>query len=822
MRRARLLLALLVAVLGGAFLAPVARSLGDPGTRPVTTSSPSRPGAAQLAAAVEAAEPAATLRAIATFGGRTPTGPQVAALRDLGLAVQPLERLPLALLSGTAAQLQAVLDRGLAADVYPDEQLEWHWTTSNKTMTADAAQALGFTGEGVTVAVIDSGIDGTHDDLADHVSHNVKLLGGEYVNQYPTPEAEDASYVVVPFDEGPYNNSDIGSGHGTHVAGIIAADGTTDPEQTGVAPDAELVGYSIGEVAFTTAVVTAFDHILDNPDWGIDVVNNSWGNSWHWFDPEHPLNVATKAVADSGVVIVFSAGNNGDGDTEMTLNPWSMAPWVISVASGTVSGERSSFSSNGLAMDNSLPVGLEEGEDGVRHRRFEGDRVGFAAPDITAPGSDIVSSATPTGAYLGPTRPGGTASASGTSMSGPHIAGAAAVLLSANPDLTPEQVRMALTATARPMKDGTPYWRAGYGYADLAAAVELVRRPSFPRAIVNAQRKADARVLADRDWKVLASDIWSFDASRLTVGGQPDSESFGFEVPAAAQGVKLTLGYPTVQGTLNYSTYDLVVTDGAGEPVEVEPVVSGGSGTTSALIDLRETKAAPGTWTVEVAGQLAASDPDTLDSDSISGRKVELQAATLVAQARKTVETGPVFVAGDQSTIFFRPDGASGLPDADGCGADEGAPSGGLGSAPLDPEAGCESGMVGYAVNYGAGVPATFTSEPLPNDRTFGGAGNLLLHLSGPGAGGFLDWAVESIGPDDEATQLAAGTVEGAVAAPAAGTIDAPLEMAPFTVPKGHRMRVSITLSAVANSAVRLLYGTGFESAITLTNGSFR
>jgi len=817
MRRARPLLALSVALLAGALLAPVARSLGGGGS---TTAPAAGPGAARLAATVEAAPPEATLRAIATFGGAMPTAGQVEALRAVGLTVQPLEHLPMALLAGTPAQLAEVVSAGLAADVYPDEQIDWHWTKSNQTMTADLAQELGFTGKGVTVAVVDSGIDATHDDLADHVVHNVKLVGGEYANQHPTPEPDDANYVVIPFEEGPYDNSDIGSGHGTHVAGIIAADGTTTPEQTGVAPDAELVGYSIGEVAFTTAVVSAYDHILDNPDWSIDVVNNSWGNSYHYFDPEHPINVATKAVADTGVVVVFSAGNNGDGDTEATLNPWSQAPWIISVASGTVSGERSSFSSNGFEIDNMQPLPLEEGEDGVRHRRFEGDRVGFMAPDVTAPGSDIESSATPTGAYAGPTEPGGTTSASGTSMSGPHIAGAAAVLLEANPELTPAQVRTALTATARPMKDGTPYWRAGYGYADLKAAVDLVRKPSWAQALEQAQRKADARVLADRDWKVLASDYWSWDASPLSLGGRPDSRAFEVAVPANAQGVKLTVTYPTAQGIANVSTYDLVVTDGAGEPVEVEVHHSGSAGTSSVLVDLRETKAAPGTWNVDVVADLHASDPDTLDSDSINGRRIELQAATLVAQARKTVKTGPTFVPGPQATLYFQPDGGSGLPSPEGCDSEE-APTGGLNTSKVD-GLGCEAGFVGYAVNYGAGIPASFTSPALKEDRTFGGDGSLLLHLVGPGSGGFLDWKVESVDPDGESAVLASGTVESVVSAPAAATVEAPITMAPFTVPKGHAVRFSFTLSAVANSGIRLLFGEGYESAVTLTTGSLR
>src|SRR5688500_13659015 len=164
-------------------------------------------------------------------------------------------------------------------------------------MGAAVPRAAGLTGRGVTVAVVDSGCDATHPDLADHVAHNVKLYSGEYVNVRP----DGSNTIVVPLEMGPYQNSDIGGGHGTHVAGIIAADSTTalDGSRFGVAPDAELVCYSIGEVLFTSAVVTAYDHLLDQPAlWNVRVINNSWGNSFRPFDPRDPVAVVTKAVAD--------------------------------------------------------------------------------------------------------------------------------------------------------------------------------------------------------------------------------------------------------------------------------------------------------------------------------------------------------------------------------------------------------------------------------------------------------------------------------------------------------------------------------------------
>lgn len=147
-----------------------------------------------------------------------------------------MKRVPLALVYGSVAAMRAAVAGGLATDVYPDEPLELLDTASSDAIGAAATRTAGLTGRGVTVGIVDSGCDATHPDLADHVAHNVKLLSGEYANLRP----DGSNTIVVSFEMGPYQNSDIGGGHGTHVAGIIAADSTTDPNggRFGVAPDA--------------------------------------------------------------------------------------------------------------------------------------------------------------------------------------------------------------------------------------------------------------------------------------------------------------------------------------------------------------------------------------------------------------------------------------------------------------------------------------------------------------------------------------------------------------------------------------------------------
>jgi serine protease AprX len=568
--------------------------------------------------------------AIATFDA-IPSASVTSALRGIGLQVQPMHHLALALVRGPRALVASVVARGLARDVYPNDELQYLDTASSDAMGGAAARASGFTGKGVTVAVVDSGCDATHPDLADHVAHNVKLISPEYVNGTP----DSSNTIVLPIDAGPYKNTDLGSGHGTHVAGIIAADGHTGPDHVGVAPDATLVCYSIGEVLFTTAVVTAYDHMLDQPDlWGIDVVNNSWGNLYQQYDPRNPVAVATKAVADLGVTVVFASGNAGIDNAEASLNPFSQAPWVVSVAAGTLDHQRGDFSSNGFRYDNSKAVTIGSGG----HTTFTGNRIGLVHPDVTAPGVDISSTCDTLGTLVGPCAPGSNTTASGTSMASPHIAGAAAVLKQARPSITPAQIRSALQVTATPVigtagetgpAKALGFWEVGYGYVNLGAAVKLVRSSTFGSDLSTKQSAADQRVLRSVGFTVPRSDLWSYDAPRLTVGGT-DSHTYQVKVPSTVTNLKVTVAHPSLaQVGGNFFVYDVTVKDAKGRVIGTSSEESG-AGTSTASIDLRALKASYGTFTIGLAGTASISDPDTLDSDSVLGDSVTLQAVQLI------------------------------------------------------------------------------------------------------------------------------------------------------------------------------------------------
>lgn len=584
---------------------------------------PDRPGLSLLHSTGLAADRDAL--GIATFG-TVPTAAQVAALRDLGLVVQPMEALPLALVHGEVGALTEAVRAGVARDVYPDEELAYHDTTSSNVVSSSVGaakelRAKGFTGKGVTVGVVDSGCDGTHPDLEKRIEHNVTLVSGEYANQEPNED----NTVVVGIGTTPYNNSDIGSGHGTHVAGIIAADGSTGPAHLGVAPDAKLACFGIGAVITTTAVVTAYDYMLRKKNMlGIDVINNSWGNSFRQYDPKDPVNVATRAVTRRGATVVFSAGNSGYENGEASVSPFNQAPWVISVAANDVERVRGSFSSNGARFDNLQAERIGKGG----HTVALGDRLGLTWPDISAPGVDISSTCDSTGTVIGPCPPGENAEASGTSMSAPHIAGAAAVLKGVRPALSARQVRAALTATASPVNDAegnpVPQWQVGFGHVNLDRAVDLVRGEGWRTDLRRAYAAAERRMRRADGWTVTRSDMWQKDAPPASAGGS-DSATYEVEVERGTDRLKLVLVYPTPGLVANAASYTATVRRGEKVLGTTETSVGYSLGVATLLLE----DVAAGEYTIDVSGEYAASDPDTIDSDSINGRVVWLQVAQL-------------------------------------------------------------------------------------------------------------------------------------------------------------------------------------------------
>ncbi|MFP5375910.1 MAG: S8 family serine peptidase, partial [Acidimicrobiia bacterium] len=623
--------------------------------------------------------------------------------------------------------------------------------------------------------------------------------------------------LVVPMDG---LNSDTTSGHGTHVAGIVAADAHTSPDQVGVAPDAHLVGYGAGDAISIFTVLAALDDILVNHrDRGIRVVNNSWGQSGRLFDPAHPINVATKALHDAGVVVVFSAGNDGQ---EGTINPYSVAPWVISAGSADNHRNRSGFSSAGYEHDNSLAAPVP----GDHHLRFEGDRIGIYHPDVSAPGSDIVSSGTPTGVgTLSPALPGGTATLSGTSMAAPHVSGVAALLLEARPSLTPDQVRQVLQVTAAPLRGEAAFHRSGYGFTDARAAVDLVRRPDFSPALLDGlQAAADERVLRSRSFSVRATDLWAFTPEvPVTVSGLVSRE-LTTEVAPGTDAVGAVVTYPSLAVVgVNPFDWQATVADAAGRVVATS-TPSSTAGVSSLFAELDPATVTFGTWKVTVTGVLGAAD-----TDALIGNVVTVQVSQSARRTPDAVAAGPRFVPEGEAALRFQRAVTPAValpvpvPSPEGCVLTQGAIDATMGAAPAGDA--CTSGPVGWALGYGLDVPATFTSAPLDRPVVVGGASRLTLWLVDPAAPAWtralasrVAYELDAVAPDGTATSVAAGDLErridGADEVGAEPTrADYALTVSPAEVPAGSALRLRLRFSGAYASGMRMVFGGPYADA---------
>jgi serine protease AprX len=323
----------------------------------------------------------------------------------------------------TAVRLQGQYgeDSGVASAVYTD------------VVRAAKTWAFGTTGQGVTVAVVDTGID-TSGDLAGQVVH-----------------AEDFTAEQ--------NNADS-YGHGTFVAGLVAGTGAgSSGSVQGVAPGASLVSLKIAEAdggTDVTRVLESLEWILDFRDaYGIRVVNLSLGFTTTQSAVIDPLDFAVERVWNAGVVVVSAAGNGGRDVPSITAP--GNDPLVITVGAendrtttSLADDNVSSFSSSGPTVD------------------------GLAKPDVIAPGRSVVSSRSP-GSTIDVANPSsaiGTAYAkgSGTSFATAVVSGVAALVLSRHPGLEPDQVKQRIVGTARtPGNLVGP--AAGHGVVDAFASV---------------------------------------------------------------------------------------------------------------------------------------------------------------------------------------------------------------------------------------------------------------------------------------------------------------------------------------------------------------
>lgn len=377
----------------------------------------------------------------------------------LGLSALKLEVLPMAGLTLSNAEIDLVSGLNGVESIYFNAPLEYFNYNSGQITDGHLMHdTLDIKGRGVTIAVLDSGVDATHPDLefGTKTIENVKIIGDLGLLGGQTLYAEGQL------------NTDTSSGHGTHVAGTVGGTGEVsadDPRRpyalAGIAPESDIVGLGAGEAIAILYALIGFDYAIANQDrLGIDIITNSWGaTGGPEFDPNNPINKASYEAYRRGMVVLFAAGNDGAEDT---VNPYALAPWAISVAAGTQDAQLADFSSRGVP------------DHPYKH------------PDITAPGSIITSTRalnTPLpllGPVLDPEYYTYYATMSGTSMATPFVAGTAAVLLEANPMLSPDQVLDILMETADPMF-GYEFHEVGAGHINVLNAAVLAQETGGER-----------------------------------------------------------------------------------------------------------------------------------------------------------------------------------------------------------------------------------------------------------------------------------------------------------------------------------------------------
>jgi serine protease AprX len=422
----------------------------DPLLRPIASSLDGH--SRVIVRATSAATVATVAAAIQTVGGTL--GRQ---LPILDAMVADVPNVSLAALSNDASIQRIALDR---------LTIGGNDRTSATVGATAARQQFGYDGAGIGVAVIDSGVTSWHDDLTDP-----NVPGSQRVDQF------------VDFVNGQTTSYDD-YGHGTHVAGIIAGNGfDSGGLRTGIAPAAHLVvlkvldGTGGGHIS---DVIAAFDYTINHKDlFHIRVINLSVSAGVYESYTSDLLTQAAKRAVDQGIVVVAAAGNLGrdsQGHVQYgAITAPGNAPWVLTVGASSHMGTIN-------RADDTIAAFSSRGPTAIDH---------LAKPDIVAPGVGTESLSAP-GSYLYASRTqyllSGTVatpglpylSLSGTSQATPVVSGTVALMLQANPALTPNAVKAILQYTAQSYT-GLDWLTQGAGFLNARGAIDLVRFFASPQ-----------------------------------------------------------------------------------------------------------------------------------------------------------------------------------------------------------------------------------------------------------------------------------------------------------------------------------------------------
>jgi len=388
---------------------------------------------------------------------------------------------------------------------------------ARSTWAQKDAAGRAVTGQGVTVAVLDSG-----------VAPVAGLTGDGKLVQGPDLSLENDNPSLVGLDT---------FGHGTHLSAIIAgADPTatdrsglpkdTVPgDQLGVAPGAGLLSLKLATANGTTdvsQVIAGLDWVAEHaqdPGRNVRVVNLSFGTDSLQPYQVDPLAAAAENAWRHGLVVVVSGGNEGPAAGRLT-DP-AMDPYVIAVGA----------SDPNLAVDGwKQPTVAAFSNGGTAQRHV----------DLLAPGRSITSLRDP-GSFIDVHHPEGLVAGdtsgrlfrgSGTSQAAAVVSGAAALLLQLNPSLTPDQVKAALTRSAHPLP-GVPTVEQGAGQLDVAAADDLVKPGKGFKLTGTAQTAPAATGVGSLEASRGGTDLVDPDTG-VTLSGEVDVQGHPFDAPVWA------------------------------------------------------------------------------------------------------------------------------------------------------------------------------------------------------------------------------------------------------------------------------------------------